>query len=204
MLVGADGIHSVVREKLYPNEGPPSWNGLMLWRGAIDWPAFLTGRSMVVAGGLAAKLVVYPIAEGSRPDKRLTNWAVVGRVGDPSMPVPQKQDWSRPGRFEDLMPHLQRFRIPYVDARALIEATNEFWEYPMCDRDPLPRWSHGRVTLLRRRRASDVSGRLERRLAGDPRRALPRRPAQGRRASGACAVALRAERGCRRRPRSCA
>ena len=46
------------------------------------------------------------------------------------------------------MPHVQRFRIPYVDARALIEATNEFWEYPMCDRDPLPRWSHGRVTLL--------------------------------------------------------
>ena len=46
------------------------------------------------------------------------------------------------------MPHVQRFRIPYVDAQALIEATNEFWEYPMCDRDPLPRWSFGRVTLL--------------------------------------------------------
>jgi 2-polyprenyl-6-methoxyphenol hydroxylase-like FAD-dependent oxidoreductase len=148
VLIGADGIHSVVRDKLFPNEGPPSWNGLMLWRGAIDWPAFLTGRSMVVAGGLTAKLVVYPIAEGSRPDKRLTNWAVVGRVGDGSATLPQKQDWSRPGRFEDLMPHLQRFRIPYVDARALIEATHEFWEYPMCDRDPLPRWSHGRVSLL--------------------------------------------------------
>jgi len=148
VLIGADGIHSVVRDKLFPNEGPPRWNGLMLWRGAIDWPAFLTGRSMIVAGGLAAKLVIYPIAEGSRPDKRLTNWAVVGRVGDGSTPVPQKQDWSRPGRFEDLMPHVQRFRIPYVDARGLIEATNEFWEYPMCDRDPLPRWSHGRVTLL--------------------------------------------------------
>jgi 2-polyprenyl-6-methoxyphenol hydroxylase-like FAD-dependent oxidoreductase len=148
VLIGADGIHSVVRDKLFPNEGPPRWNGLMLWRGALDWPAFLTGRSMVVAGGLAAKLVVYPIAEGTRPDKRLTNWAVVGRVADGSTPVPQKQDWSRPGRFEDLMPHVQRFRIPYMDARALIEATNEFWEYPMCDRDPLPRWSHGRVTLL--------------------------------------------------------
>jgi 2-polyprenyl-6-methoxyphenol hydroxylase-like FAD-dependent oxidoreductase len=148
VLIGADGIHSLVREKLFPDEGPPRWNGLMLWRGAIDWPAFLTGRSMVVAGGLAAKLVIYPIAEGSRADKRLTNWAVVSRVGDPSMPIPQKQDWSRPGRFEDLMPHLRRFRIPYVDAKALIEATSEFWEYPMCDRDPLPRWSHGRITLL--------------------------------------------------------
>jgi 2-polyprenyl-6-methoxyphenol hydroxylase-like FAD-dependent oxidoreductase len=148
VLVGADGIHSVVREKLFPNEGPPRWNGAMLWRGAIDWPAFLTGRSMVIAGGLNAKLVVYPIAEGSRPDKRLTNWAVVGKVKEDATVPPQKQDWSRPGRFEDMMPHLQRFRIPYVDARALIEATNEFWEYPMCDRDPLPRWSHGRVTLL--------------------------------------------------------
>jgi 5-methylphenazine-1-carboxylate 1-monooxygenase len=148
VLIGADGIHSVAREKLFPNEGTPNWNGLMLWRGAVDWPAFLTGRSMVVAGGLAAKLVIYPIAEGSRPDKRLTNWAVIGRVGDASTPVPHKQDWSRPGRFEDLMPHVRRFRIPYVDGNALIEATNEFWEYPMCDRDPLPRWSHGRVTLL--------------------------------------------------------
>ncbi len=148
VLIGADGIHSVVRERLFPNEGPPRWNGLMLWRGAIDWPAFLTGRSMVVAGGLAAKLVIYPIAEGARPDRRLTNWAVVGRVGDPSTPIPQKQDWSRPGRFEDLIPHVQRFRIPYVDVNALIEATDSFWEYPMCDRDPLPRWSHGRVTLL--------------------------------------------------------
>ena len=148
VLIGADGIHSLVREKLYPHEGPPAWNGLMLWRGAIDWPAFLDGRSMVVAGGLAAKVVIYPIAEGSRPDRRLTNWAVVGRVGDGSTPPPQKQDWSRPGRFEDLMPHVQRFSIPYVDANALIQATSEFWEYPMCDRDPLPRWSHGRITLL--------------------------------------------------------
>ncbi len=148
VLIGADGIHSVVREKLYPKEGVPTWNGLMLWRGAQDWPAFLTGRSMVVAGGLAAKLVIYPIAEGSRADKRLTNWAVIGRVGDGTTPLPHKNDWSRPGRFEDLMPHVQRFRIPFVDGRALIEATPEFWEYPMCDREPLPRWSFGRVTLL--------------------------------------------------------
>jgi 2-polyprenyl-6-methoxyphenol hydroxylase-like FAD-dependent oxidoreductase len=120
----------------------------MLWRGAIDWPTFLTGRSMVIAGGMAAKLVVYPIAEGTRPDRRLTNWAVVARIGDGSTPPPNKEDWSRKGRFDELMPHVQRFRIPYVNAQALIEATPEFWEYPMCDRDPLPRWSHGRVTLL--------------------------------------------------------
>jgi 5-methylphenazine-1-carboxylate 1-monooxygenase len=148
ILVGADGIHSFVRQNLFPEEGEPRWNGLMLWRGATDWPSFGTGRSMVVAGGLSAKLVVYPIAQGSQPDRRLTNWAVVGRVADGPAVPPQKQDWSRRGKFEDLLPHISCFRIPYVDARAIIEATDEFWEYPMCDRDPLPRWSHGRVTLL--------------------------------------------------------
>ena len=148
VLVGADGIHSAVRETLYPNEGPAHWNGAMLWRGAIDWPRFLTGRSMIVAGGMAAKCVVYPIAEGAREDQRLTNWAVVAKIGDGSTPPPRKEDWSRPGRMEDLAPHIRRFEIGYVDARALIEATPEFWEYPMCDRDPLPRWSFGRVTLL--------------------------------------------------------
>ena len=148
VLIGADGINSFVRERLYPNEGPARWNGVMLWRGALDWSLFLTGRSMIVAGGMAAKLVIYPIGEGSREDRRLTNWAVAAKVGDANTPPLRKEDWSRPGRFEDLMPHLQRFLIPAIDARALIEATNEFWEYPMCDRDPLPRWSHGRVTLL--------------------------------------------------------
>src|SRR6266852_2693720 len=147
VLVGADGIHSTVREALYPNEGPARWNGSMLWRGAIEWPTFLTGRSMVIAGGMAAKLVIYPIGEGSRPTRPLTNWAVLVKIADGGVP-PRKEDWSRPGRCEELMPHVQRFRIPYVDAKALIEATPEFWEYPMCDRDPLPRWTHGRVTLL--------------------------------------------------------
>ena len=147
VLIGADGIHSTVRATLFPGEGPPCWNGLMLWRGAAEWPAFLTGRSMIVAGGLSAKMVVYPIAEGSRPGVKLTNWAVVARVGEGGAP-PRKEDWSRPGRREELMPHVGRFSIPHVDVQALIAATPEFWEYPMCDRDPLPRWSHGRVTLL--------------------------------------------------------
>jgi 2-polyprenyl-6-methoxyphenol hydroxylase-like FAD-dependent oxidoreductase len=147
ILIGADGIHSYVRERLYPNEGPARWNGTILWRGAMDWPKYLTGRSMVIAGGMAAKLVVYPIGEGAREDRPLTNWAVMVKVAAGGVP-PKKEDWSRLGRFEDLMPHVQRFHIPFVDAKAMIEATPEFWEYPLCDRDPLPHWSHGRVTLL--------------------------------------------------------
>jgi 2-polyprenyl-6-methoxyphenol hydroxylase-like FAD-dependent oxidoreductase len=148
VLIGADGIHSEVRARLFPGEGPPAWNGIMLWRGARDWPEFLTGRSMVIAGGMKAKLVVYPIGEGARPGAKLTNWAVALKLGDGSSPPPNREDWSRKGRLEDIAAALKGFELPYVDAQALIHATPEFWEYPMCDRDPLPRWSHGRVTLL--------------------------------------------------------
>jgi 5-methylphenazine-1-carboxylate 1-monooxygenase len=148
VLIGADGIHSSTRSMLFPGEGPPSWNGIMLWRGAMEWPAFLTGRSMIVAGGMRAKVVVYPIAEGWRAGVKLTNWAVAAKIGDGSQPPPRREDWSRPGRREDLMPHVRRFSIPHLNVGTLIEQTPEFWEYPMCDRDPLPRWSHGRITLL--------------------------------------------------------
>src|SRR6476659_8716931 len=51
-LIGADGIDSTVRAAMEPGEGPPRWNGTMLWRGATDWPMFLTGRSMIIAGGM--------------------------------------------------------------------------------------------------------------------------------------------------------
>ncbi|WP_315752000.1 MULTISPECIES: flavin-dependent oxidoreductase [unclassified Bradyrhizobium] len=148
VLIGADGIHSKVRQTLFPNEGAPCWNGLMLWRGATDWPAFLTGRSMIIAGGLNAKAVIYPIAEGSSPATRLTNWAVLVRIGDANTAPPRREDWSRLGKTDELMPHVNGFSIPQVDFAAMVRATPDFWEYPCCDRDPLPYWSSGRVTLL--------------------------------------------------------
>ncbi|TMQ90081.1 flavin-dependent oxidoreductase [Actinomadura soli] len=104
VLVGADGIHSTVRSILFPDEGPPRWNGVMMWRGATDWPEFGTGASVVIADGTDAKLVVYPIAAGERPGTRLTNWAICLRTGRPGDPAPQRQDWSRraPGGFTRL------------------------------------------------------------------------------------------------------
>ncbi|MGY4478207.1 flavin-dependent oxidoreductase [Bradyrhizobium sp. USDA 3364] len=148
ILIGADGIHSKVRETLFPGEGGPCWNGLMLWRGATDWPAFLTGRSMIIAGGLNAKAVIYPIAPGSSPASRLTNWAVLVRIGDGSSPPPRREGWSNLGRRDEMMPYVTSFTVPQVDFAGLVSATPEFWEYPCCDRDPLPYWSSGRVTLL--------------------------------------------------------
>jgi 5-methylphenazine-1-carboxylate 1-monooxygenase len=148
LLVGADGIHSVVRAALHPQDGGIRWNGIQMWRGAIDWPEFEGGDTMIVAGDMREKLVLYPIAAGSRPGMRLTNWVVCAQIGDATKPPPRREDWSRPGRLEDVLPHVARFRIPFLDVEALVRATPEFWEYPMCDRDPLPFWTRGRVTLL--------------------------------------------------------
>ncbi|MDA3624035.1 flavin-dependent oxidoreductase [Saccharopolyspora sp. WRP15-2] len=148
VLVAADGIHSTARSVLFPAEGPPRWNGVMMWRGATDWPEFGGGRSMIVAGGTAAKLVVYPIAEGRSAGTKLTNWAICVQTGQPGAPPPKRQDWARAGDRAELARHVGRFRSPDVDHAGLVEATEEIFEFPMCDRDPLPAWSHGRVTLL--------------------------------------------------------
>ena len=146
VLVGADGIRSVVRARLNPEEGDPLWNRAVLWRGTRDWTAFLTGRSMLIAGGLQAKLVIYPIGPGESPATRLTNWAVIG--------VPQWRadrwlgDWSREGSWAELRAFVEPFRIGQLDVLAMTSRTPVCYEYPLCDRDPLPRWSHGRITLL--------------------------------------------------------
>jgi 2-polyprenyl-6-methoxyphenol hydroxylase-like FAD-dependent oxidoreductase len=103
---------------------------------------------MIIAGGMREKLVVYPIAQGSKPGTTLTNWSVNVQLGDKNTPLPRREDWSRLGRRDELMPHVRRFSIPYLDVKGLIEGTPEFWEYPMCDRDPLPCWVEGRVALL--------------------------------------------------------
>src|SRR5437867_845057 len=43
-LIAADGINSAVRRACNPDEGPPVWNGVMMWRGAVEYTPFLTGR----------------------------------------------------------------------------------------------------------------------------------------------------------------
>ena len=147
-LVGADGIHSTLRAALHPDDGGICWNGISIWRGAVDWPAFDGGDSMVIAGDAVAKLVLYPIGPGKTPDTRLTNWVIYARVAKPGEPLPVRESWSRPGCYEDFRHLAERLHLPFVHIPAIVQATAEIFEYPMCDRDPLPWWTRGRVTLL--------------------------------------------------------
>jgi 2-polyprenyl-6-methoxyphenol hydroxylase-like FAD-dependent oxidoreductase len=122
----------------------------MLWRGAIEWPVIADGRTMIIAGGNSTKLVIYPIHfDPLRPAERLTNWAIMAQLPVGSRPPPHLGDWSRPGPLDEVLDFAgRRFQLDFVDPVALIRSTGTFYEYPNCDRDPLPQWSFGRVTLL--------------------------------------------------------
>jgi 2-polyprenyl-6-methoxyphenol hydroxylase-like FAD-dependent oxidoreductase len=74
----------------------------------------------------------------------------MARIADPaSAPPPRREDWNRPGEWDEVEPFMRdRFRLDFVDPLALICASGTFYEYPLCDREPLPRWSFGRATLL--------------------------------------------------------
>ena len=148
LLIGADGIYSPTRATLHPGEGLPRWSGLQMWRGAADWPEFLGGASLLILGGVDAKLVIYPIGPGTAPAGRLTNWVVIVRVAPDGSPTPTRADWAREGNLADLAPHLKLFHCEEVDVAGLVTASSTIWEYAMFDRDPVAFWSKGRVTLL--------------------------------------------------------
>jgi 2-polyprenyl-6-methoxyphenol hydroxylase-like FAD-dependent oxidoreductase len=147
-LICADGIHSVGRRIFYRNEGAPCWDGVMIWRGATEWPVFADGQTMYISGGMGAKFVLYPIAPDSGNGRRLTNWAIAIKMADAAVSPPPKESWSRTGQLAEVLPYARRFKVPGFDVEGLVRGTERCFEYPMCDRDPLPRWTFGRVTLL--------------------------------------------------------
>jgi 2-polyprenyl-6-methoxyphenol hydroxylase-like FAD-dependent oxidoreductase len=142
-LIGADGIHSAVRKQLFPAEGPPSYQGINMWRGVTRAKPYLTGASMAVAGWLeVGKLVVYPIRR-LEDGRQLVNW--VAEIQSPRNVI---QDWALPGKLDDFLPTFADWRFDWLDCAALLRDAEMVLEYPMVDRDPLPWWTRGRVTLL--------------------------------------------------------
>ncbi|KRV49737.1 hypothetical protein AQ490_18720 [Wenjunlia vitaminophila] len=140
-LVGADGLHSVVRARLCPGGDPLLWSGVRMWRGVTEADPFLTGRSMVIVPDGDAELVAYPIGRGR------INWVCQVRVAEPG-PLAEDAGWNRAGRLGDVLPHFEHFALGWLDVPGLLSGCPSILEYPMVDRDPLPTWGRGRVTLL--------------------------------------------------------
>lgn len=146
VLIGADGIHSTVRRQMYPQEGPPHYEGVMMWRGAHEQAPFGDGRTMMIAGNHDRKVVCYPISEQARRRERaLINWVAEVRYDTPRPLNPG--EWTRQGT-RDFIERFADFRNDLIDFPALFRATEQIYEYPMIDRDPLPCWTDGRATLL--------------------------------------------------------
>jgi 2-polyprenyl-6-methoxyphenol hydroxylase-like FAD-dependent oxidoreductase len=147
LLVGCDGVHSAVRQALYPDEGAPKWNGITMWRAVTESAPFLSGRTMVTAGYFGHHVVVYPISErleGHGP--ALINWvANLTTAADQPM---SPQDWDHTAHPEEVLAPFAAFHFDFLDVPALIRGARVIYKYPMVDRDPLPTWDFGRVTLV--------------------------------------------------------
>ena len=145
IVVAADGIHSAARRQRYPEEGPPLWNGSLLWRGVAEVDPVLDGRTMIWAGHPEQKFVGYPIAD-LRGGRQTFNF--VAELRRPGSELAAAEDWNRPGSLEDFLPEFAAWDFGWLDVPAIVRAAPETFLFPMVDRDPLPRWTFGRSTLL--------------------------------------------------------
>jgi 5-methylphenazine-1-carboxylate 1-monooxygenase len=145
IVVACDGLHSAIRKALHPDEGPPLYSGVNMWRGVSIWPPILTGASMIRAGWLAGgKMVIYPIRDNvDGHGRQLVNW-----VAELQTTRYKTRDWNRSGNIDDFIGAFEDWRFDWLDVPALIRAAQSILEFPMVDQEPLPGWSQGRITLL--------------------------------------------------------
>jgi 2-polyprenyl-6-methoxyphenol hydroxylase-like FAD-dependent oxidoreductase len=141
-------MHSSVRAQFYPHEGPPIWNRRVLWRGLSKSEPYLGGATMVMAGHQNQKFVCYSIdPDALDRGSSLVNWIAELRIpGDKGWS--RREDWNRQADRADFAPKFADWHFGWLDVPRLIEESDAIYEYPMVDRDPIPRWTFGRVTLL--------------------------------------------------------
>jgi 2-polyprenyl-6-methoxyphenol hydroxylase-like FAD-dependent oxidoreductase len=147
VLADAAGIHSAVRRQFYPNEGLPIWNGVTLWRSVSRSEKVLGGRCMLWAGHARQKFVGYPIRYDPNSGETVLNWICELKSAQDARSVP-KEDWNRIGERSDFLPRFSDWRWSGIDVPQLVGCSQDIHVFPMVDRDPLPRWSFGRATLL--------------------------------------------------------
>ena len=136
-LIGADGVHSRLRQALF---GPdrPAFTGNIAWRGIAPMEklpahmARLVGTNWIGPGG---HIVHYPLRGGT-----LMNFVGIRERSDW-----QTESWSTKGTSEEV---LADFRGWHEDIQALIRNLATPYKWALMVREPMARWSIGRVTLL--------------------------------------------------------
>ncbi|VVE30885.1 flavin-dependent oxidoreductase [Pandoraea anhela] len=143
VLVAADGIHSAVRKHYYPDQ-TLQFGGQLMWRSAVKADRFFDGSTMIIAGHRNQKLVCYPMLK--LPDGRLLlNWiAELGASGD----GPPREEWNRRVDASKFAGAFSEWKFDWLDVPALMASPSDVFEFPKVDRDPIDRWTFGRVTML--------------------------------------------------------
>ncbi|MPZ88632.1 MAG: FAD-binding protein [Nitriliruptorales bacterium] len=145
VVVSCDGINSALRKQFYPDEGEPIYAGLTIWRGVTPWPPFLSGANTARIGWMSVgKLMVYPIRDSiDEEGNQLVNF-----VATLERPKPDSYDWNVEARLEDFFQPYADWYFDWLDVPGLLKKTDPILVFPMVDRDPLPTWTFGRITLM--------------------------------------------------------
>ena len=143
IAIGCDGVNSAVRRQFYPDE-QMAFAGINTWRGVTRRKPILTGRSYMRIGSIrTGKIVVYPIVDNVDGDgNQLINWMAEIQTGKL-----EKNDWNKPGKLADFLPIYENWKFDWLDVGALIRQSDTILEYPMVDKDPVARWTFGRITF---------------------------------------------------------
>ncbi len=138
VVVGADGIHSRVREALFGPESP-TFSGYVCWRALV--PAERVAdlelpRVCEAYYGPGRSVVSYYVSGGD-----FYNFVGIVPAGDDWL----TEDWTAEGDPDELRRDFADFHQPIQGVAAEIERA---LKWAIFDREPLERWSVGRVTLL--------------------------------------------------------
>lgn len=136
-LIGADGVHSVVRAKLIA-EDKPRFSGCIAWRGVIPietLPRSMQGTEGVNWVGPGAHVIHYPVHAGK----------LVGFTGIVEKQGWFRESWTESGSVEEC--HAD-FKGWHEDIHSLIRQLTQPLRWAMMVRDPLSNWTNGRATLL--------------------------------------------------------
>ena len=142
-VIACDGVNSAVRRLFYPDESV-AFTGINTWRGVTRRQPILGGRTYMRIGSIkTGKIVVYPIVDDiDGTGDQLINW--IAEIENASS---QQNDWNQQGDKADFLPIFESFKFDWLDVGQLIRDADRVLEYPMVDKDPIPQWTFGRVTL---------------------------------------------------------
>ena len=143
VVIACDGVNSAVRRQFYPTE-KTAFTGINTWRGVSVHKPILTGKSYLRIGSIdTGKMVIYPIADNvDGRGNQLINW-----VAEVQHPGEAMNDWNQAGQAQDFIGIFKDWHFDWLDVPALIRSADTILEYPMVDKDPVPQWTFGRVTL---------------------------------------------------------